>query len=101
MRQIALKKNERVIIAAILNQYVPYHAVYAFGSRVTGHEKPFSDLDLFILSDEPLPVLTLYSLSTALDESMLPFKVDLLDSTAVSPTFRKQIEKEWVLFQPS
>ena len=98
MRKIALKRNEWAIIAAILKQYVPNHPVYAFGSRVTGHEKPFSDLDLILLSDAPIPPTTMISLSMAFDESTLPFKVDLLDSSTLSETFRQRIEKEWIVF---
>ena len=98
MNKIKINENQRELISTVLNKFVPEYPVFAFGSRVTGTEKPFSDLDLIILSDKPIPPLTMYHLNHAFDESILPFKIDLLDSSSISDDFRKIIEKEWVPF---
>ena len=37
---------------------MPNRKVWAFGSRATGTTKPFSDLDLAILGDQPLCLAT-------------------------------------------
>ena len=39
------------------------------------------------------------SLREALDESRLPFKVDIVDLATVTPEFRARIEPEMVLVQ--
>jgi predicted nucleotidyltransferase len=47
--------NELKLIKEILQRYVPEQTVWAFGSRVHGRQlKPFSDLDLAIITDNPL-----------------------------------------------
>ncbi|WP_291366558.1 nucleotidyltransferase family protein [Acetobacter sp. UBA5411] len=63
----------------ILNEIVPDREVRAFGSRVTGKAKPFSDLDLAVMGDEPLSLETRARLEEAFSESDLPWKVDVLD----------------------
>ena len=42
------------IIRDILQTHVPQYPVWAFGSRVKGTARPYSDLDLVIVTDEPL-----------------------------------------------
>lgn len=79
----------------ILRAHVPDHEVLAFGSRVHGRNlKPFSDLDLIIITAKPLDLLRLTDLKDAFTESDLPFKVDLLDWSSVNDRFRKIIEAE-------
>lgn len=77
--QIDITPEERAIVLRILNEIVPEREVRVFGSRVTGKAKPFSDLDLAIMGDEPLPLKTRARLEDAFSESELPWKVDVLD----------------------
>jgi predicted nucleotidyltransferase len=44
------------IVRDILCRHVPRHEVWAFGSRARGKAKRYSDLDLAIISDTPLPL---------------------------------------------
>jgi predicted nucleotidyltransferase len=73
--------------------------VWAFGSRVKGDPKPFSDLDLAILGDKPLTLSTLAELADDFSESDLPFKVDIVDLATTGEAFRKVIEAERVVLQ--
>ena len=41
---LIISSQELEIIKAILQRYVPEHSVWAFGSRVKGTTKPYSDL---------------------------------------------------------
>nr|WP_249204530.1 nucleotidyltransferase domain-containing protein [Acetobacter thailandicus] len=77
----------------ILNEIVPDREVRAFGSRVTGKAKPFSDLDLAIMGDEPLPLETRARLEEAFSDSELPWKVDVLDWTLAEIEFQKIIHE--------
>jgi predicted nucleotidyltransferase len=96
MKSIALKKNEKTILLEIIKQHLPHGSVYAFGSRVTGKAKPFSDLDLAIVSEAPIPALQLYFLEQAFAESTLPFKVDLVEWNNCSEEFKKIIQSHWI-----
>ncbi|NBY18230.1 MAG: nucleotidyltransferase domain-containing protein, partial [Betaproteobacteria bacterium] len=79
------------IVSDLVQRFLPEHQVWAFGSRATWTAKPFSDLDLVVSGDEPLSLMQIAELREAFQESALPFKVDILDGHAVSPTFRAVI----------
>lgn len=80
------------IVQDILNKY-PY-TFYAFGSRVKGTHKPFSDFDLCFKESIPLNVQG--HIDEDFEESKLPFKVDVLDWNRITPEFRKIIERDLV-----
>ena len=79
------------IIQRILQQYLSGYAVWAFGSRVGGPCKPYSDLDIAIVSAQPLPLQLLAEVAEAFSESDLPWKVDLIDWATTSDVFRQRI----------
>lgn len=84
----ALTPGELAEVQAILAAHLPPGvAVGVFGSRAGGTPKPWSDLDLVLEGDGPLPLALLASLAEAFDESALPWKVDLVDRRAVSAAF--------------
>jgi len=87
------------IVSDLVQRFLPEHQVWAFGSRATWTAKPFSDLDLVVSGDEPLSLMQIAELREAFQESALPFKVDLLDGHAVSPTFRAVINSQKVLIK--
>jgi type I restriction enzyme S subunit len=79
------------IIQNILKNHIPQYRIVAFGSRVNGHSKATSDLDLCIMSTERVPFETLASLRDEFSLSNLPYKVDLVDWAAIAPEFQKII----------
>lgn len=79
-------------VRRILQFHVPGRTVRAFGSRVQGTAKPFSDLDLAVMGDTPLDFRTLAALKDAFAESNLPFRVDVVDWAATSKAFKVIIE---------
>ena len=84
-----LKKDELGKVQQILNQYIPDTEVRAFGSRVNGAAKKYSDLDLIVMSKIPLTLQQNELLAEAFEGSDLPFKVDVLDWSVASDRFRK------------
>ncbi len=79
------------IIQRILQQYLSGYSVLAFGSRVDGPCKTFSDLDLAIISKQTMPLSLMAEVAEAFSESDLPFKVDLIDWATTSEMFRERI----------
>ncbi len=70
--------------------------VYLFGSRAGGHATAGSDFDVAVLSDEDLSS----ELSVArerLNESNIPYKVDVVDLRSASPAFRQHVLAQGVL----
>ena len=83
---------ELAILRAILKSLVPDREVWAFGSRVKGNPKKFSDLDLAVLGQEAIPLQISAELREAFTESDLPYKVDIVDWATTSEVFRRIIE---------
>ncbi|PKN44391.1 MAG: hypothetical protein CVU59_11750 [Deltaproteobacteria bacterium HGW-Deltaproteobacteria-17] len=89
---IDLAPQHLEIVRRILGAHLPGIEVRAFGSRVRKTARPFSDLDLAVIGDGPLPVERLEALRDAFSASDLPILVDVLDGHAVSPAFRARID---------
>jgi predicted nucleotidyltransferase len=90
---LALSDQELKTVRAILRRHLdPQFKVYVFGSRAGGRVKPWSDLDLSIEGEEPVPLATLAALADDFDESELIWKVDLVDRATVSEAFGKIID---------
>ncbi len=96
---IDMKPEQLLEVSEILEEYVPGWEVRAFGSRVTGRTKPWSDLDLAIVGPEPMGLRKWGRLVEAFQESTLPFRVDVLDWHDVSPSFQAIIDKEYAVIQ--
>ena len=87
-------------LGRILERHLPGTEVWAFGSRVSGKNlKPFSDLDLAVISDPPLTLSRLATLQAAFAESTLPFRVDIVDLASIEPAFRKDITDQHLVVQ--
>lgn len=96
--KIDIAPKDLKIIKDLLNQYLPNTLVWAFGSRVKFTAKPTSDLDLvaFIPKEQELK---LSLLKEALEESSLPFRIDLHNWHELPETFHKKIENSFVVVQ--
>lgn len=86
-------------VKAILHAHLPGREVWAFGSRARRCAKPYSDLDLVIMGDEPLSLDALAVLNEAFAESDLPWKVDVVDWARMSDAFRRIVEQGRVVLQ--
>lgn len=90
---LALSEQELRTVRLILRRHLSSRfKVYAFGSRAGGRVKPWSDLDLSIEGDAPVPLATLGALTDDFDESDLIWKVDLVDRATVGEAFGKIID---------
>jgi predicted nucleotidyltransferase len=98
-RRLELRPGELEMVRGILQRHVPEREVWAFGSRVQGNAKPFSDLDLAVLGEQPLELSIQAELAEEFSESDLPFKVDIVDWATTSERFRQIIRKEYVVLQ--
>lgn len=67
------------MVRALLAQHVPDRKARAFGSRVGGRARRWSDLDLVVMGAEPIPGLVHAHLRADFEDSDLPFRVDLLE----------------------
>ncbi len=87
------------MVRAILHTHVPTNEVWAFGSRVTGSAKEFSDLDLVVIGEKPLSNAVHANLVDDFSESDLPYKVDIIDWATTDAAFRQIIQRNYIVVQ--
>jgi uncharacterized protein len=87
-----VEKRHAEIIKSILKDY-PY-TFYAFGSRIKGKNRKFSDLDLCYV--EEVPFRDLRKIHERFESSDLPFKVDIVDYKRCNRDFQEILKKEMV-----
>jgi type I restriction enzyme S subunit len=78
---------------------VPDREVWAFGSRARRAAKPYSDLDLAIITSAPLSFEVSGALGEDFSDSDLPFRVDIVDWARTEQAFRRIIENEKIVVQ--
>ena len=94
-----LQDKELALVQRILGDIAPQCEVWAFGSRVNGRPKPFSDLDLVLIDHEAISLDVRAKLVEAFSESDLPWKVDLVDWHSISPEFQEIIQSGYEVIQ--
>ena len=99
MNPIDVKPCDLETVKEILLRHVPDRVVRAFGSRVTGKAKKFSDLDLVVMGENPLSLSVVSALAEDFTESDLPFKVDVVEWATTKKAFREIVETEHVVVQ--
>jgi predicted nucleotidyltransferase len=92
MQTLDITPDQRKILLNLLNDYLPGVTVWAYGSRIKGTSRPQSDLDLviFAAAEQKRAVA---ALKEALEESQLPFRVDLFVWDEIPAQFRENIQQ--------
>lgn len=70
--------------------------VFLFGSRARGDHRATSDIDVAILPLEPIPPGVLAGIRETLEESHVPFFVDLIDLSEAPSGLREQALREGI-----
>lgn len=89
LANLDLSPKDRVLLESIFAKYINDLEFYAFGSRVVGNNKPYSDLDL---AYKVIKENTLYRLKDDLAESDVSITIDFVNMDEISDEFRKHIE---------
>ena len=96
---IVISENERKIVKDVLSNVLADDVkVYVFGSRVKGTLKEYADLDLALQGRELLPQPILDTLNIKFEESLLPYKVDVIDLNNIDTDFYNTIKQDLTLF---
>jgi predicted nucleotidyltransferase len=87
--------TQQILLLELLQQFLPGIPVWAFGSRVKGRARPSSDLDLVVFASQSQKP-QVFALQEALEESSLPFKVDLLIWDDIPDSFKSNIQQQFI-----
>jgi len=96
---VQLSTSDWQEVQRVLLQEIPHTEVWAFGSRARRTAKPYSDLDLVVIQEQPQSLESLANLRHAFDASDLTIRVDVVDWAAISESFRNIITQDKVLVQ--
>lgn len=84
----------------VLGALVGYDAkVYLFGSCATGNARRSSDIDIAIDSKETLPTRLISHIRDILEESAIPYDIDVVDLTSASSAIRERVHREGVVWK--
>lgn len=100
MQDIDITPDQRKILLDLLNDYLPGVTVWAYGSRIKGTARPQSDLDLAVFASAEQK-RSVAALKEALEESQLPFRVDLFVWNEIPQQFRDNIQQAHVVLVSS
>jgi hypothetical protein len=88
VRKRAVEKLRHIVLDALGDRDA---AVYLFGSHARGEVRHGSDIDVAILPREELPAAFFANLTETIEESTIPYDVDLIDLRKVAPEFREHV----------
>jgi predicted nucleotidyltransferase len=86
-----LKEVKRIVLDHLRGRDV---AVYLFGSHAAGTARRYSDVDIAIDARSPIPASVWAALSETIEDSTVPWHVDLVDLDQVAPEFRRRVISE-------
>ncbi len=95
---ITLPPEQLRLVLDLTGKYLPGVEVWAYGSRVRGDPRRYSDLDLVAFT-APGQSAQAANLREAFEESDLPIRVDLFLWEEIPDSFHRQIEKEYAVLQ--
>ena len=92
----ALERVRRIVLDVLDTEEV---RVYLFGSCATGLPRATSDIDVAVEPLQGSGTPSLAELRERLEESDVPYDVDLVDLSTVSPEFAQRVRREGVVWK--
>ncbi|MFY7994036.1 MAG: nucleotidyltransferase family protein [Bacteriovoracaceae bacterium] len=89
-----LNQMDAKLVQDILIKFKHIYSFSFFGSRVKGTHRPSSDLDLCVYGVDSTNSHSLSELAEKFEDSMLPFKVDIVNFEDCSPDFKSIIKQQ-------
>lgn len=90
-----LQELQKILLKYIAKRKVK---VYLFGSRAKNTARATSDVDIALLPMESLPDNFFADLRELLEESNLPYTVDIIDLSQIDEAFKQKILQEGILW---
>ncbi len=93
-----LESDKETIVHVVL-KYIPTATIYLFGSRARKTDTQQSDIDIAIDAKQKIDPLILSEIREEVEESLIPFTVDIVDIYTVSQELKEQILKDKVTWK--
>jgi predicted nucleotidyltransferase len=92
-RQRAIEELRRMVLDALGEHDAE---VWLFGSCARGEVMQHSDIDIAILPRDALPSAFFAELAADIEESPIPYDVDLVDLRTADPALVEEVQREGV-----
>jgi len=94
-KDIYLKQTRKIILRHLKDYKFQ---LFLFGSQTTQRAIRTSDIDVGVLPMDPLPRGLLSEIREELEESHIPYPVDLVDLSRSTPEFLQHVRQEGVVW---
>jgi len=88
------KKN----IISIIRKHIPECKIYLFGSRAKKRSHEGSDIDIAIEAKDKIGRRIIYKIKNEIEETNIPFFVDIIDLKSADKEFKESIYKDLILW---
>ncbi len=75
--------------------------VILYGSRARGNAYRTSDFDIALMSEKKIQISLIRKIKEELEESTIPYKVDIVDVNTVDAALKTKIKKDGVIWKNS
>jgi predicted nucleotidyltransferase len=82
------------VIKNEVKKVLPNATIFLFGSRSRGDNSTYSDIDIALRTQEAIDFQKLALIKFNIEETSIPYKVDLVDLNNISEVFLSEIEKD-------
>jgi len=91
----SLYQKSETFLKQLLKKQLPENSHYfLFGSRAKGTASEMADIDIGILAELAIPKQIINNINEEIEESFVPYKVDLIDFKVASEAFTQQALKK-------
>jgi uncharacterized protein len=92
-------EQHKQTLLAIINHHIPHCKVYLFGSRAQGRQRSGSDIDLALDADRVIDEIIMARIKNDIEDSAVPFFVDVIDLHDVSDDFKTIASKDFIVWK--
>ncbi len=93
-----MEKIDKEVIITIIKKHLPRTKIYLFGSRARGDASAESDFDIALDNQSKIDEEIVSLIKEDLEESTIPFTVDIVDLQHISQTLKNEILKDGKLW---
>jgi len=94
-----MKAKDKKQIIEIIKKHLAPVKIYLFGSRARGDYVAESDIDIALDGGAIIDLALLEKIKEEIEDTTIPFTVDIVDLHRVSEDFKKQILQDAVIWQ--
>ena len=91
-----MKNHDKDLVINMIQQHLPATKIFLFGSRARKDNIPQSDIDIALDNNLKIDKYIISLIKEDLEESILPFTVDVVDLNNITQDFKKNIMKDIV-----